>query len=480
MAEPAPGSAPGSTAPEAGATATVDHPAELPLRLAEEVHGATDAQLVLAVRDLPPEETAWTVDHLGLDDQQKLFDRLARADPGLAADLLEHFDDAQAAAILRDVDPPAAALVVIRMDSDEQADVLGEMAPAAADTILAQLPRTAAADLRQRLGYPENTAGGLMITEIFRFAQTDDVEEVVRKLREGAAQEAADGDGYRAFEVRYLYTTDAAGRLSGVVPMRRLVLGARKAKLSTLAIRDFQKVAADTPVEELEDLFDRVDFSAVPVEDARGRLLGVVQRAAVQEHRGEAAEEDLAKSGGIIGGEELRSMPVGNRAGRRLAFLLPILGLTLVSASVIGFYEPTIEENPGLAKFLPVVAGLCGSSGGQAVAVSMREISLGLIKTRDVGRVVRKELSAALLIGAGVGLALALTGWLWSGDPRMGLTLGLAAPPTMLLATAVGGSVPLLLRGAGMDPAMMSGPVVQTTIDMAAFLAVLGIAAAVL
>ncbi|BAM04467.1 magnesium transporter [Phycisphaera mikurensis] len=464
-----------------GATAAAaDHPAELPLRLAADVREATDAQLVLAVRDLPPEETAWTVDHLSPDDQQALLDRLARADPGLAADLLEHFDDSQAAALLREVDPAAAALVVIRMDSDEQADVLAEMSEAASGEILRQLPRTAAADLRQRLGYPDDTAGGLMITEIFRFDEADAVEDVVRRLREGAAEEARDGEGYRAYEVRYLYTTDAAGRLSGVVPMRRLVLGARSAKLATLAIRDFVKTAADTPVEELEDLFDRVDYSAVPVEDARGRLLGVVQRAAVQEHRGEAAEEDLAKTGGIIGGEELRSMPVGSRAGRRLAFLLPVLGLTLVSASVIGLYEPTIRESPGLAKFLPVVAGLCGSSGGQAVAVSMREISLGLIKTRDVGRVIRKEVTAALLIGAGVGLALFLTGWAWSGDLGMGLTLGFAAPPVMLLATAVGGSVPLLLRGVGLDPAMMSGPVVQTTIDMAAFLAVLAIAAAVL
>ncbi len=471
---------PASTGGATVAAAPVDHPAELPGRLAADIHEATDAQLVLAVRDLPPEETAWTVDHLGLDDQQTLFDRLARADPGLAADLLEHFDDGQAAAILRDVDPPAAALVVIRMDSDEQADVLSEMTKGASEEILHQLPRTAAADIRQRIGYPDDTAGGLMITEIFRFAEADAVEDVVRKLREGAAEEARDGEGYRAYEVRYLYTTDGDGRLSGVVPMRRLVLGARSAKLATLAIRDFVKTAADTPVAELEDLFDRVDFSALPVEDARGRLLGVVQRAAVQEHRGEAAEEDLAKSGGIIGGEELRSMPVGSRAGRRLAFLLPILGLTLVSASVIGLYEPTIEESPGLAKFLPVVAGLCGSSGGQAVAVSMREISLGLIKTSDVGRVIRKEVSAALIIGAGVGVALFLTGWLWSGQLGMGLTLGLAAPPVMLLATAVGGSVPLLLRGAGLDPAMMSGPVVQTTIDMAAFLAVLAIASALL
>lgn len=462
------------------ATLAAEHPGALPERLTADIRESTDAQLVLAVRGLPPEETAWTVDHLSSDDQQTLFDRLARADPGLAADLLEHFDDSQAAAILRDVETPAAALVVIRMDPNEQVDVLSEMSESHREDILRQLPRTSAADLRQRLGYPEDTAGGLMITEIFRFAETDGVEQVVARLREGAAQEALDGTGYSSYEVRYLYTTDERGHLSGVVPMRSLVLGARTAKLATLAIRDFQTVAAETPVEELEDCFDRVDFSAIPVEDASGRLLGGVQRAAVQEHRGEAAEEDLAKSGGIIGGEELRSMPVGSRAGRRLAFLLPILGLTLVSASVIGVYEPTIEKTPGLAKFLPVVAGLCGSSGGHAVAVSMREISLGLVKTRDIGRVIRKELSAAVFLGVGVGLALFFTGWLWSGDLSMGLTLGLAAPPTMLLATAVGGSVPLMLRGMGLDPAMMSGPVAQTSIDMAACLAVLAIAAAIL
>jgi magnesium transporter len=258
--------------------------------------------------------------------------------------------------------------------------------------------------------------------------------------------------------------------------MRRMVMSGRGTPLRDLAITDPVTVRVDEDTEDLEDLFDRVDYSAVPVLDHENRMVGIVQRAAVQEHRGEVAEEDLARARGIIGGEELRTMPAANRAFRRLIFLLPVLGLTLISASVIAFYEQTIADAPNLAKFLPVVAGLCGSSGGQAVAVSMREISLGLIRVSDVKWVIAKEFASALIIGAVMGVILFTAGLLWDGQLGMALTVGIAAPLVMLFATAVGGSVPVLLKGVGLDPAMISGPAVQTLIDLVSFFAVLTLA----
>lgn len=428
-----------------------------------------DADRVVAfVRLLPPEDTPYTISHLADDDRSTFFELLARADADLAADLLEHFDDAHAADMVSDLHPDTAAVVVDAMDSDEQADVLAELDDADAHAILEAMEPDEAQDLRQRLTYEEDTAGGLMITEYLAYPDRDTVEMVVDDLRENS-------DRYNEFEVRYLYTIDADDRLTGVVPMRRMVMSHRGTALRELRIVDPVTVTVDEEVEDLEDMFDRVDYSAIPVLDDAGKLVGLVQRAAVQEHRGEMAEEDLAKFGGIIGGEELRTMPAPSRALRRLAFLLPILGLTLVSASVIALYQSTIAAVPALAKFLPVVAGLCGSCGGQAVAVSMREISLGLIKVGDVKWVMMKELASAVIIGAVLGVVLFIAGTLWDG-PSMGVVLGLAAPAVMLFATAIGGAVPVVLKGVGMDPAMMSGPIVQTVIDLVSFFAVLTLA----
>ncbi len=436
--------------------------------------GTGDAERVVAfVRLLPPEDTPYTIHHLGEADRTKFFELLAQADVDLAADLLEHFDDAHAADMVSELQPETAAVVVDAMDSDEQADVLAELDDDDAHAILEAMQPEEAEDLRQRLTYEEDTAGGLMITEYLAYPQRDTVEMVVEDLRENA-------DRYNEYEVRYLYTIDEEDRLTGVVPMRQMVMSHRGTPLASLRINTPVTATVDQHVDDLEDLFDRVDYSAVPVLDPDGRLVGLVQRAAVQEHRGEMAEEDLAKVGGIIGGEELRTMPTPNRALRRLAFLLPILALTMVSASVIVLFENIIAAAPNLAKFLPVVAGVCGASGGQAVAVSMREISLGLIKVSDIRWVVIKELGVAVMLGAAIGVVLFFTGWIWDGQIQMGLVVGLAAPAVMLVATALGGAVPIALRGLGLDPAMLSVPLALTVIDLLSFLGVLALAALLL
>ena len=429
-----------------------------------------DAERVAGfVHLLPPEDTAYTIHHLDEEHRSRFFALLAEADADLAADLFEHFDDAHAADMVAELEPETAATIVEEMDSDEQADVLGELEDHEAEAILEEMAPEAAEDLRTRLTYDEDTAGGLMINEFLAYPQRDTVEMVIDDLREHH-------DEYKEYEVRYLYAVDEQERLAGVVPMRRIVMSPRGTPLAQLGFCDPVTVEVGTHLDDLEDLFDRVDYSAVPVLEADGRLVGVVQRAAVQEARSEAAEEDLAKVGGIVGGEELRSMPVLSRAARRLMFLLPIMVLLMGSASVIRLFVETVEKVPVLAAFLPVVAGLCGSSGGQAVAVSMREISLGLINAADLTRVLIQEAAVSLVIGLLLGVVMFGVTWLWDGNLYMGLVIGGSIVPVLLVATCIGGAVPVALRGLGIDPAMASGPVVTTVVDLVGFFVVLAAA----
>jgi len=431
---------------------------------------ADDADQVTAyLHDLPPEETAYTISHLDEECRTSMFSLLAEAEPEFAADLMEHFDDAHAAEIVGELEPVAAAAIVDEMDSDEQADVLGELPSQDAEAILGEMSPEEAIDTRRRMRYDEDTAGGLMITEYLAYSGSMPVEEVADDLRDHS-------DKYEEYEVRYVYATHLDGRLEGVVPMRNLVMTKRGTPLGKLAIPTPLLVTVDTHVDELEDLFDRIDLSAIPVVDEASQLVGVVQRHAVQEARSEAAEEDLAKFGGIVRGEELRSMPVLSRTLRRLVYLVPIGGLLMLSASVINVFIETVEELPILAMFLPVVSGICGSGGGQAVAVSMREISLGLIKPADLMRVMFKEMAVAFFGGAVLGLLLFAVIGLWQGSFALGLVIGVAIPLVMMVAKATGGCMPLLLRKIGLDPAMASVPVVTTVVDLVGFMVVLGIA----
>ncbi|MEM8738107.1 MAG: magnesium transporter [Planctomycetota bacterium] len=443
------------------------------IELTSLVETGEPAGVIDFLRELAPEETPYTISHLGDDQRTQMFSMLADAEPEFAADLMEHFDDAHAAGIVSELEPETAAAIVDEMDSDEQADVLSELSDDDAEAILGEMTPEEAIDTRKRMRYDDDTAGGLMITEYLAYSGSMPVEAVADDLREHS-------DKYGEYEVRYVYATHLDGSLEGVVPMRELVMTPRGTPLGRLAVESPAQVSVDSHVDELEDLFDRIDFSAVPVVDEAEKLVGVVQRHAVQEARGEAAEEDLAKFGGIVRGEELRSMPLSSRVLRRLMYLVPISGLLMLSASVIHLFIETVERTPVLAMFLPVVAGICGSGGGQAVAVSMREISLGLIKPADLGRVLLKEAGVAFLNGLVLGVVLFLAIWVWQGSVILGLVVGGSIPLVMVTAKCTGGCVPLLLRKIGLDPAMASGPVVTTVVDLVSFLVVLILATVML
>lgn len=445
---------------------STDQAADPVERLGELVQAGATHEVVVFLRELPPEDTAYTIAHLDDADRTRMFSLLAGDEPEFAADLMEHFDDAHAADIVGDLHPEAAAAIVDEMDSDEQADVLSELHADDAEAILGEMSPEEAIDTRRRMRYDDDTAGGLMVTEYLAYSGSMPVEEVADDLRNNSEK-------YGEYEVRYVYALHLDGSLEGVVPMRELVMTKRGTPLGHLAIHDPAQVDVDAHVDELEDLFDRIDLSAVPVVDEAKRLVGVVQRAAVQEARSEAAEQDLAKFGGILGGEELRSMPVFTRAGRRLVYLVPISGLLMLSASVINLFLDTVEKVPLLAMFMPVVSGLCGSGGGQAVAVSMREISLGLIKPADVVQVLKKEAAVAFINGLCLGAILLVVVWVWRGNFALGLVVGLSIPLVLTVAKCIGGCVPLLMRQVGLDPAMASVPAVTTVVDLVSFLTIL-------
>lgn len=418
---------------------------------------------------LPPEDTAYTISHLTPPSQTRMLSLLSQTDPGLAADLMEHFVDEHAADMIEELEPAQAAAIVAEMDSDEQADVLAELDEEDAEAILRHMEPESAEDARERLEYPHDTAGGLMISEVLCYREEQTVDEVLADLRDK-------GDEYADHEIRYVYVVDGLDRLRGVIPMRRLPFLPRGQAIRGLMKADLTAVGVAESLDDLEDLFDRVDFSAVPVLDDTGELVGVVQRSAVQEALGERQTEQFLKFGGIIGGEELRSMSLSNRWARRLAFLAPNLVLSTVSITILAFYQDVIDRVTAVAIFLPLVANVSGAAGNQAVAVSIRELALGLVAPRDVWNVMGKELWVGvfngLLIGSVIGL-IVLGGELVFnvGGPvytLAGLFAGVYAINSVL-AVCLGGGLPLLLKWCGVDPAMVSSPVLTTVTDMGAF-----------
>ena len=154
--------------------------------------------------------------------------------------------------------------------------------------------------------------------------------------------------------------------------------------------------------------------------------------------------------------------------------------LNIIAASVIAFYEDTLRAVIALAVFLPIVSDMSGCSGNQAVAVSMRELSLGIVKPFEALRVWLQEVSVGVINGTVLGCLIAGAAWAWKGNPYLGLVVGGALAANTVLAVSIGGTVPLLLKRMNVDPAVASGPILTTVTDMCGFFLVLGFATVML
>jgi len=423
---------------------------------------------VLAEGDV--EGTALLVDRLSEGRRSALFELLP---PEEAADVLGHVHSFQGAGVLEELEPATAARIVGALDSDDRADLLNELDASDAGAILERLDAPLAEETRQFMAFPEGTAGSMMYSESLSFRDTRTVAEILDDLREHRER-------YAEYGVQYAYVLNAEDRLRGVLPVRNLLFAERSSTAAEVMIPDPVTVHAETPLGELDRIFERHDFLGLPVVDGEDRLIGVVDREAAADAREEEATEDMLKIQGLMGREELRSMALVTRSRRRLSWLSVNIGLNVLAASVIAFYQDTLQAVIALAVFLPIISDMSGNSGIQAVAVSMRELSLQLVRPREFLRVLWKEIQVGLINGATLGALLGGVAWLWKDNAVLGLVVGAALAVNTTVAVCVGGTIPLALKGVGQDPALASGPILTTITDMVGFLLALSMAAALL
>lgn len=437
----------------------------------EAILRATDPErLKVYLEELSPGETARVISRLREEDQGRLLTLLSPED---AAAVLSELAHVQAADLIEGLPSAQAAAIVNEMPSDEQVDLLGELGAHKAAAILREMEVEEADEVRQLSQFAPDTAGGLMITEYLVYPEAFQVGDVLDDLREHT-------DLYAKYDVQYVYVTSPSGTLVGVLRLRDLLLSPREMPLTQIMISNPVRVGTVTTLDDLQHLFDRHAYFGIPVTDEQGRLGGVVRRDDVEEAIGERADRTFLKFSGIVGGEELRSMPLPLRAYRRLSWLSINIILNIVAASVITLYQDTIAAAIALAVFLPIISDMSGCSGNQAVAVSLRELTLGLVRPYELLRVLLKEAGVGIVNGLLLGVLLGSVAWAWWGNPYLGLVVGGALALNTLVAVGLGGTIPLLLRRMRMDPALASGPILTTVTDMCGFFLVLSFATAAL
>lgn len=408
--------------------------------------------------DLEHSDIVLAISHLNQEDQVKLLSLLTSEE---AAELIEDLPWVQALRMLQELKTRDVAAIIHEMRSDDQADFLSEMDEVEASAIISQLEPEEAENIRKLIQYDDDTAGGLMITEFLAFDVSYTVSQVVQNLGENAEE-------YEKYNLQYIYVTQA-GRFEGVLNIRSLLLSRPNTRLSSIVIKDALTVNDQAQMDELIRFFDNYDFYGVPVVNTNGLLTGVVLRKDLREAQNEQINTEHLETQGIVGGEELRTMPVWLRAKRRLSWLSVNILLNIAAASIIAFYQDTLSAVIALAVFLPIISDMSGCSGNQAVAVSLRELSLGVVRPFELMRVWLQEISVGLINGVVLGLLIGLAAWIWQGNIYLGLVVGGALMLNTIVAVSLGGTIPLFLKKMKVDPALASGPILTTVTDMFGF-----------
>lgn len=394
-----------------------------------------------------------------VEDRQSLAARLKSQPAREAARMLAAEDPARAVEALTVLNPGTAQ------------EILAEMAPGA----LAAVSRSASPDLaRQWLRnarYPAGVVGRLMEPPNAVFSPGMSVGEAIEQLRAIV----------RTALVTYGYVVDGEGRLLGIVTMRDLLFNERAATLGDVMLKDAFSFPAGTPVADAMKLTLNRHYPVYPVCDDSGRLVGLVRGAAIFE---EQAFEITAQPGSMVGVE--KEERVTSPIGRAFKFRHPWLQLNLLTAfaagGVVAMFQGTLDKLVILATFLPVLAGQSGNTGCQALAVTVRGMTLGDIRAGAGKALVAKEFFLGLANGGvtGVLCGIAMFFLARSQDSPHALLLGLAVFLAMMGACAISGVsgalVPLALKRLGADPATASSIIVTTATDVASMGLLLGLA----
>jgi len=447
---------------------SLEHPvtAEPWFELAEIVHAGNVADLERYLDSLPSGELARALSRLSDDDQLAVLELLPEE---AAAELLEEIPNEQAAQMFEQLPVEEAASIVSEIDSHGQTELLARLDEEETTAILDHMEPEEAHVARTLAEFPRDSAGGLIVTEYLAYDLDSQVQDVLDDLR-------THSEKYFDYDIQYAYVVSQDRQFVGVLRFRDLLLTARRTSIRSIMIADPISANAMTGLDDLKRLFDKCALLGLPVVDDQNRLVGIVRRSDTEQAVQQRASQTFLKFTGITGGEELRSMPLLLRTRRRLSWLSTNVFLNVLAASVIAWHQDTLSSVIALAVFLPIISDMSGCSGNQAVAVSMRELVLGLIRPYEYFRVLWKEAGVGLINGIALGTALGVVAFLWKGNPMLGIVVGAALAINTLFAVCLGGLIPLLLRRANQDPAIASGPILTTLTDMCGFFLVLSFA----
>jgi len=379
-----------------------------------------------------------------------------------AAEMLEYSTPQIQVELLGDVDEELASRIIQKMPHDSVADVLGDMEDDESEAYLNKLPDIVSEEIRELLAYKEDTAGGIMNSAMLTVHKDMTIREALEYLRVKAEK--------HNIELYYLYVTDKQEHLLGVVSLRKLLTASPNTLISDIMMRDIVKLHVDDPQDTVADIFMKYQYNALPVVDPYNRLKGMVTWDDAQDIIEEETTDEILTSSGfstsLVDEDEILLGGTMKSVRARMPWLFITLIGEFFAVNVADMFQGTLTAMPIIAIFMPLLAGLGGNIGTQSITLIVRGLSTGQITLHSAVHQIWRELRVGLIIGILFGLMVSLATWKWQHNWELGLVVGAAMCINMAMATLIGAVTPVLLKKMKIDPAVASGPVIATTIDV--------------
>ena len=367
--------------------------------------------------------------------------------------------------LLLAVGPEYAAELVEELPTDDAADLVAELSAGEREAVLSEVADREEVD--QLLKYPEDSAGGLMATDVVTVRDDATLGDAIEAPRRQCAE-----DESQLFQV---YAVDATGILHGVVPVSRLIVSSPTRLVRDVMEQPVVQVQPQQDQEEVARLMARYNVAAVPVVDARGHLLGRITFDDEVDVVEAETTEDILKFGGMeaLDAPYLK-VAFGRMVRKRAGWLAALFLGEMLTATAMAFFEQEIAKAVILALFVPLIISSGGNSGSQASTLVIRAMALGEVNLRDWWRVIRRELAAGLVLGLVLGTIgflrimvwHALTGIYGEHALLVALTVFGSLIGVVTFGTMTGSLLPFILRRLGFDPASASAPFVATLVDV--------------